>query len=45
MWEWECLQVVMGTTRDFSVEMGRGIETQLVAKKEQSAICWEKQGR
>lgn len=29
-------------SRDFSVEVGRGIETELVARKGQSAPCWEK---
>lgn len=29
-------------SRDFSVEVGRGIETELVARKGQSALCWEK---
>lgn len=40
----ECLQVVMETTRDFSVEMGSGMETHLVAKKGQSAFWWESRG-
>lgn len=39
MREWEFLQVAMETTRNVFVKMGSGIETQLVARKEQSAFC------